>query len=294
MEEANSKVEEAPAVTEQVRQTLESENQSFFGKWWAWIVSVPLLLLALLAFLFRERTGELLRSLNFFGSNDSVEFTEPAIIDLPIDYRENKNKGDFSSLSSRASVSKPVVIPEYEKVDPPELPEADSAEGDEVEVLDFEPFTETVTKYDDEHSFDGSNVSVNEDSAYQEFVTADEDIEVASSNKEEDTELIIDMSATPGGIELDDSVEQDMDFGDRFESLLEQKDFDFARELLDFARHNEIDEDRYHCERLVLFHAMKDEEGFYDYYYEIESKVGSFNQELQTRISQLVVELAQN
>ena len=92
-------------------------------------------------------------------------------------------------------------------------------------------------------------------------------------------------------VETDDI--QDMGFHERFSQLLEQKDYDFARELLDFARHNEIDEQNYHCERLVLLHAMKDEEGFYDYYYEIESKVTEFNPDIQTKISKLVVELAQ-
>jgi len=77
---------------------------------------------------------------------------------------------------------------------------------------------------------------------------------------------------------------EDLSFDERFERLLAEKDFDFARELLDFARYNEINDERYHCERLRLFEKMKDEDGFYEYYYEIESKI--------TQISQLVVQLA--
>jgi len=84
-----------------------------------------------------------------------------------------------------------------------------------------------------------------------------------------------------------------MTFDERFDRLLEDKDYDFARELLDFARHNEIDDERYHCERLRLLKAMHDEDGFYEYYYEIESQIPSFPPALQTEISQFVVQLAQ-
>jgi len=87
---------------------------------------------------------------------------------------------------------------------------------------------------------------------------------------------------------------EDMSFSERFERLIADKDYDFARELLDFARYNEINDERYHCERLRLFQAMSDEDGFYEYYYEIESKIPSFAPNLQTQISQLVVELAQH
>jgi len=88
--------------------------------------------------------------------------------------------------------------------------------------------------------------------------------------------------------------DEDMSFSDRFERLIKDKDFDFARELLDFARYNEIDDERYHCERLRLLQAMQDEDGFYEYYYEIESKIPSFATNHQTQISQLVVALSQN
>ncbi|MFT6407766.1 MAG: FimV-like protein [Arenicella sp.] len=85
---------------------------------------------------------------------------------------------------------------------------------------------------------------------------------------------------------------EDLSFDQRFEQLLAEGDFEFARELLDFARHNEINDERYHCERLRLFEKMRDEDGFYKYYYEIESKIPKFRQSLQTQISQLVVKLA--
>ena len=93
--------------------------------------------------------------------------------------------------------------------------------------------------------------------------------------------------------DFDATNEADLTFDERFTRLIEEKDFSFARELLDFARHNEINDDRYHCERLRLLKAMDDEDGFYEYYYEIEAKIPGFPPKLQTEISQFVVQLAQ-
>jgi len=108
----------------------------------------------------------------------------------------------------------------------------------------------------------------------------------------EDEDELLDFETAGLNIEVTHDDEADLSFDERFNQLLKDKDFDFARELLDFARYNEIDDDRYHCERLRLCERVKDEDAFYEYYYEIESKIPSFSQELQTQISQLVVELA--
>jgi len=86
--------------------------------------------------------------------------------------------------------------------------------------------------------------------------------------------------------------EEYLDFDQRFSGLIKDKDFQFARELLDFARHNQIDDQRYHCERLRLYREMGDESGFYDYYHEIESKIPTFDTNLQNQISDYVVQLA--
>lgn len=94
---------------------------------------------------------------------------------------------------------------------------------------------------------------------------------------------------TPSGIELDES---NLNFDERFENLIQEQDYSFALELLDFARHNEIEEDQYHCERLRLYQLQGDEDGFYAYYYNIESDLPNFDANIQNRISQLVVKLA--
>ena len=108
-----------------------------------------------------------------------------------------------------------------------------------------------------------------------------EDVTVQQNNKQEDSKH--------EGIDVD---ETNLDFEQRFERLLKEKDFDFALELLDFARHNDIDDDRYHCERLRLLQVMGNEVEFYNYYYDIESRIPSFALDVQSRISQLIVELA--
>ncbi|MFT6097763.1 MAG: hypothetical protein ACJAYF_000297 [Arenicella sp.] len=92
-------------------------------------------------------------------------------------------------------------------------------------------------------------------------------------------------------VEVNAAIEDidDLSFDQRFEKLLNEKDFAFARELLDFTRYNEINDERYHCERLRLFEKMQDEDGFYAYYYGIESKIPTFSENVQTQISQLVV-----
>lgn len=113
---------------------------------------------------------------------------------------------------------------------------------------------------------------------------------------EEEFESDLEVDDTLEFVSVDDSDigdDGDMTFDERFDRLLEDKDYDFARELLDFARYNEIDDERYHCERLRLLKAMRDEDGFYEYYYEIESKIPNFPPALQTEISQFVVQLAQ-
>lgn len=137
---------------------------------------------------------------------------------------------------------------------------------------DFSVMSSVKRELDKDEAIEGvSYLAVNEDGEYEESDT--------SEFSEGDLEFVTD---------------EDLTFGERFERLIKDKDFDFARELLDFARYNEIDEERYHCERLRLLQAMQDEDGFYEYYYEIESKIPSFAPNYQTQISQLVVELAQH
>jgi len=227
-----------PAINEVESQSPTAANSWMSRPWWHWVLA-GLLALFVLGLLLRSRLAKMGRSLNLFGSNDSVAFTPldgvaaegaAAPIITPMRPRPEKTKLDYSELTA---VDKPPV-------------DDDAVEG--ISYLELE----------DDVEFDD-----------------DDELELVSVD------------------EIDGGDPQDLTFDERFDKLLEDKDYDFARELLDFARYNEISEDRYHCERLRLFKTMKDEDGFYEYYYEIESKIPDFPTNLQTEISQFVVQLAQ-
>jgi len=89
-------------------------------------------------------------------------------------------------------------------------------------------------------------------------------------------------------------TETDLSFMERFERAMQQKDFGYANQLLNFARESELDLPFYHYHRLRLFEAMNDEDGFYDYYCEFEQMVPTYSTDLQTKISQLVLSMAQH
>ena len=120
-----------------------------------------------------------------------------------------------------------------------------------------------------------------------------DDIEYDDGSYEANEILAIDEEVSELEEAFADVDDEDLTFDERFTRLIEEKDYSFARELLDFARYNEINDDRYHCERLRLLKAMGNEDGFYEYYYEIEAKIPEFPPKLQTEISQFVVQLAQ-
>lgn len=228
-------------ATELVQQPSEVVPVKAATPWWHWALA-GLAGFVVLSLLFKARLGKLLRSLNLFGSNDSVAFEPPAQVAPEIDTELNVEE----LLPKRPE---PVKPQDYTSL------VARKKEAGQEEGLDGISFQEI--EHDDDFEEDDS----------LEFVSVDE-------------------------VESDD--DGDMTFDERFDRLLEDKDYDFARELLDFARYNEIDDERYHCERLRLFKAMRDEDGFYEYYYEIEAKIPSFRPALQTEISQFVVQLAQS
>ncbi len=89
-------------------------------------------------------------------------------------------------------------------------------------------------------------------------------------------------------------VEEDLDFDERFAKLLEEGEFEFARQLLDIAHGREVEHEKYHFYRLQLLAKSNDEDAFYDYYYSIENDISGFESTVQTDISKLVVQLAQH
>ena len=95
-------------------------------------------------------------------------------------------------------------------------------------------------------------------------------------------------------IELERADEVNLSFVERYNVALKKQDFGFALQLLNMARDNEIDQATYHYYRLNMYEAMHNEDAFYDYFCEIENEISSFPNEMQTKISQLVLQMAQH
>ncbi|MEM7357597.1 MAG: FimV/HubP family polar landmark protein [Pseudomonadota bacterium] len=112
-------------------------------------------------------------------------------------------------------------------------------------------------------------------------------------------EAAMDTSETEGDVvppaptEAKQSTQEELEFSKRIDTLLAQRDYRFARELIDFARHNDISDDRYHYERMRLCLAMDDQDAFYDYYFNIESQIGNFDADLQIGVADLISRLGQ-
>ncbi len=261
-------------------QLANQQSGSFMTKWW------PLALIALLfgaLYSLRHRLASLFRSLNIGGQEAELEF--------------DRRAGDEREFGAKEA---PTVYKDYSvmesvkrKLDSNELAEGisylDLAEPD------FEPELDGKQPLHDEDSDFDNDIEL---ASELEFDTvADGDSETAGKNGADDGSYVANevlIIEEESFISTEEVEEEDLTFDDRFGNLLAEKDFDFARELLDFARYNEINDDRYHCERLRLLKSMEDEDGFYEYYYQIESKIPDFPANLQTEISQFVVQLAQN
>ena len=159
--------------------------------------------------------------------------------------------------------------------------------------------SEPITKKES-RDFSVMSSSRNKDNEEGEIDVTEEEVSFISFNDSDSSEEANpkkqpqkELTQNESLISIPEDQDTVMDFQTRFSRLLEEKDFDFAKELLDFARHNEINEERYHCERLRLYQVKGNEDQFYEYYYKIESKIPMFSLEMQNRISELVVEIGQ-
>lgn len=86
-------------------------------------------------------------------------------------------------------------------------------------------------------------------------------------------------------------VVDNVDFDDNFEQTLKDNDFVFAKNLIEFSRSTDLNDEQYHLAQLRLSHAQNDEDGFYKYYSSIESQIPSFSLVTRNKIDQLVVDL---
>jgi len=249
------------SATAAVNDQAQNKKITMFTSVWQWLL-LGLVLIGVLIFLIRDRVFSLVRSLNLFGSNEHVDLRSEMLkedTELDLDSIDDFNLDDKASIVSKSEIS-----------------------DVESELHNHDDVTESVS--------DMSILrAVEESLADPETLSTMSYLDIAD---DEDAEELLDFEIEKLETELKSTNDADLSFDERFEQLLSDKDFNFARELLDFARYNEIDDDRYHCERLRIYEKMKDEDAFYEYYYEIESKIPTFSQSLQTQISQLVVQLA--
>jgi len=271
---------EVPNVSAETREQAKPSLLDSLLKWWPWAL---LALLLAAVFLLRHRLANLFRSLNLGDSDDSLTFEQQQA--EPQVRVSNEDKTVYRDYSVMQSITKDEDASD-------ELVEGVSylklGDDEFVEIKDTSAYKKSSkAKTDDEASEDEDEASKSS-SARNGAAANDDNDSVDFDDGSYEANEVLDLEEA-----LAEDDEEDLTFDERFSNLLAEKDFNFARELLDFARYNEINDDRYHCERLRLLKSMDDEDGFYEYYYEIESKIPSFPPKLQTEISQFVVQLAQ-
>ncbi len=116
----------------------------------------------------------------------------------------------------------------------------------------------------------------------------DDDLELSFDNAQSYSESVSELFID------EDIPEDELDFEQRFARLIAEGDLEFAGQLLEIAHGHDVNHERYHFYRLQLFALRYDEDSFYSYYTSIEDDIPSFNNIVQTDISKLVVQLAQN
>ena len=267
-EPTRSDVVTLPAVRQPV-----SENKNKYLAWlesnWKWLLALLAIVFAFF-YLLRERLSQLFQFLKFGNRDDELDLNRPLMTGM-------RSARDYSAIQSQRGGQ-----------DGNEL-----AEG--ISYIDLE---EDNSDHGGDESSDAASTSENMEKVEPKFERVtnveqeSDEIDYDDGSFEENEVLSLEDEIADLE-DFDEDNEADLTFDERFTRLIAEQDFSFARELLDFARHNEINDDRYHCERLRLLKAMDDEDGFYEYYYEIEAKIPGFPPKLQTEISQFVVQLAQ-
>lgn len=138
---------------------------------------------------------------------------------------------------------------------------------------------------------DGGIEVIEQDDAEGQDTQVSESISVVTEDAGLNSE-----AAVPKPIKPKESVkvaEETLDLRERIGVLLNEGDFDGAKELLKFASDlGEIDGEEYHCEQLRVLQATQDQDAFYRYYYEIESQIPDFPRKLQTKISEYVIQVS--
>lgn len=257
-------------------------NYGFF----IWLL-MGLLLFSMVAYLLRDKIANIIYELNLTGEPRDMEFSVVDTVHEPSIDTDNLNQAQIESHTRADTIN----VEADEQNDEEIFSEEDSVnfeidyDADQLENVSI------MSEADSSHKPINENSKTAQKKAESIRVVkpslAKSSYEVSSNDEEIDetiehfSELI--FSRNKNGAH---------DFTTRYEALLKQENYIEANELLEFARYNEIDEERYHYERLQLLAMTGAEEAFYEYYSAAEDKISTFDPSLQRRISELVLNVA--
>lgn len=289
------------ATLERANNELKAPSQrlappSRFKEIGSWLLVVALFF-SVVAFVFRRRLSDLLKALNLFGKRKDMQFSiagddigEASLSrhadGLPYESSTltTDHSFDLDGSSEHGSIS--VHSVNVDEGAPIFEPNAQVSAGPIFEEARLESAPASTFMGDD-------------DGAQEEAMATVQDVHLVFSDSSQAAfEGSYDESDIDEAIDfLSDEIltsdeESGLGFDKRFELLLQEKDYDFALELLNFARYNEINDERYHFERLRMLVKIGNEDGFYKYYYSIEDDISGLSHDFQTKISQLVVKMA--
>ena len=260
----------------------DSEHNAIFKQILPWVL-LSLLVLLFAIYAFRQRIQNLMNDLNLLGSRDDMAFS----------VAEKEYFNNIMGVTNQSQSFNELMPKRAKSV------EIEESVGSANKAIDSEgSFEESDSGLDFSESLDVSGAAsesvmkINDQHDIDDFVFSKNDIKEVDFLNEPLGENEIVETIEILSDEISARKKEDLTFEEHFEHLLEQKDYGFARELLDFARYNEINDERYHFERLRMLERAGDEDSFYEYYYAIEDDISNFPARIQTQISQLVVQMA--
>lgn len=265
--EVEPETKSEPAIVADVANQLAAQNKSSRSSWW-WAL-LPLGLLGLwLGFRARRDIVAGNGTDLFAAEGDSYdEIEEPSVYiegrkpQAP-NFEEYQTDNDYSVLKSQRS-QQPEESVEIEGVSYHEYDQEES----------LERFSQNIAKRDAAKLSAKSGSTADADAAHTL------EYEAGDSTGYANGEAADKSSAT-------DLVKQ-------IDSLIEERRFTEARDLLDINRGKQLDEANYHFHRLRLLLEKSDEHGFYEYFNLVEAKFQDVDQELKMDLADLVARLNQ-
>ncbi len=216
---------------------------------------------SILGLLMRKRFARLWSSLNFGAESKAVDF-QVSQMDVPHHVEFNTQTQPQSPVQSQT------VQPQAAQVQNATLDQSAAQQPNPLDDVLVDQVEDQIVQADEaSFSFSESEFTATEFS----------DDEFSALLLDEDYE----------------AQDEAINFAQRFSQLIAEGNTELARQLLDISHGNQIESDRYHYHRLQLLALEKEDDGFYDYYSDIDKDIPSFAPEVQTDISKLVVRMAQ-